>query len=36
MVAHYLAPYILGEGYRWMLRAPWRWWRRDGADAAVK
>ncbi|MBO9354980.1 phosphatase PAP2 family protein [Bordetella petrii] len=25
MVAHYLAPYILGEGYRWMLRTPWRW-----------
>ncbi|MBO1110466.1 phosphatase PAP2 family protein [Bordetella petrii] len=25
MVAHYLAPYILGERYRWMLRAPWRW-----------
>jgi len=28
MVAHYLAPYILGERYRWMLRAPWRWWQR--------
>jgi len=27
MVAHYLAPYILDERYRWMLRTPWRWRR---------
>ncbi|MCD0505862.1 phosphatase PAP2 family protein [Bordetella petrii] len=27
MVAHYLAPYILAERYRWMLRAPWHWRR---------
>lgn len=25
MVAHYLAPYVLGERYSWVLRAPWRW-----------
>ncbi|WP_459615279.1 phosphatase PAP2 family protein [Bordetella sp. 2513F-2] len=26
-VAHYLAPHVLNEERRWMLRAPWRWWR---------
>lgn len=24
MVAHYLAPYVLDERHRWMLRKPWR------------
>ena len=29
MVAHYLAPYILGSQYRWMFRTPWRWRSKD-------
>ena len=36
MAAYYLAPYVLGGQYRWVLRAPWRWWRRDGADVIMK
>src|SRR3546814_230162 len=31
MAAYYLAPYVLGENCRWVLRAPWRWWRGGAA-----
>ncbi len=28
LVGHVLAPRVLGAGYQWPLRAPWRWWKK--------